>query len=590
MDNIKKQLKSNFFNEETVLGFIAWGPFLFIPSAVLLLTFLLVTTSNIQFEKTLTKLEKDLHKSHREAMKLKVDSVVNNIIYKKSIIKENLKTRVQKRVTDAFKISRGIYEKYKDTKTKKEIQEMIVSALRPLRWNGGESFIWIMDYEGRFYLAPDYLRALEGKTIIDFKDNAGQEIIKNEISICKSEGEGFLWDTFTKPNKDLKKQYKQLAYVKAFGVYDWYLGSAEYLDTARKKDDKALLKSIFSVDEMAAQHIIVAKLDGELLVDRDAPHLIGANLLKSKNKTIVEVFKNTLLMLKERDLGYITYEWVNGTTKQTERKYSYFHLVPNTDWLVACGYFESDIKNIITKKSVSMYENQQIKLIHLLIGGLTLLFVSLLISYYVSKYIKKIYLRYKDEVSKKTAELETLNATLEYKVRHRTHDLEKITKKLKHLARTDSLTKIHNRYSIMKILSQELNRSRRHAIPLSILMFDIDHFKKINDKFGHGVGDKALFDIAQVVKNTLRDIDYIGRYGGEEFLVIMPETTLLEAQVIANRLKDKIAQHDFAHIGHLTVSIGLVEVDKDEILDTILKKVDDLMYRSKESGRNTLTT
>jgi len=141
----------------------------------------------------------------------------------------------------------------------------------------------------------------------------------------------------------------------------------------------------------------------------------------------------------------------------------------------------------------------------------------------------------------------------------------------------------------MKIMSQEINRSKRHDIALSVLMFDIDFFKKINDDFGHDVGDKILFKLVQVVESTLRDIDFIGRYGGEEFLIIMPETTLVEAKVIANRVKNKVDRYHFEVVGHLTISLGLAELHKDETVDEILKRVDDLMYKSKEDGRNKLS-
>lgn len=91
---------------------------------------------------------------------------------------------------------------------------MVVEALHPLEWNNGESFIWILDFDGIFQLAPTYLRHLEGSSIIDFQDSTGREIIKEEIALVKTVGSGFLWDTFTKPNEDPNKQFKQLAFVK----------------------------------------------------------------------------------------------------------------------------------------------------------------------------------------------------------------------------------------------------------------------------------------------------------------------------------------------------------------------------------------
>jgi len=215
-----------------------------------------------------------------------------------------------------------------------------------------------------------------------------------------------------------------LAFVKAFGAYNWYMGSAEYLDIATKKDDKKLLRSIFNVDEMSAKHIIVATLDGKLLIDRDALSLVGTNLLQSNNKVIREIYEKALPVLKKKGFAYITYEWVNSITKVKETKYTYARIVPNTNWLVASGYYESAIKDMVAKKSVAIYESQQVKLTNLIMGGLILLFISLVISYLISNYIKKTYLRYKREISQKTRELQTLNATLEYKVKQRTHELE----------------------------------------------------------------------------------------------------------------------------------------------------------------------
>ena len=157
-------------------------------------------------------------------VKSKVDNMREHIVYRKSIVKKELTLRIKQRVLDAHKIAKSIYETYKDEKSDKYIKELIVNILRPLTWNDGDSFIWILDYDGVFHLAPEYLRHKEGTSIIDFKDMSGNYVVKDEINICKTKGEGFLWNTFTKPNADIDEQYKQVSFVKAFGFYDLYLG------------------------------------------------------------------------------------------------------------------------------------------------------------------------------------------------------------------------------------------------------------------------------------------------------------------------------------------------------------------------------
>lgn len=220
----------------------------------------------------------------------------------------------------------------------------------------------------------------------------------------------------------------------------------------------------------------------------------------------------------------------------------------------------------------------------LVIAGLiiVLLFIWLL----VFKYVKKKTIDYKANVDSKNSELVTTNKTLEDRVVQRTQELKEATDQLEELARTDTLTDIHNRYSIMKILDAEVDRAKRYANPLTLLMYDVDHFKRVNDTHGHRAGDSILYNLTQVVKNSLRDIDIVGRYGGEEFLVIMPSTLLSDAIEVAQRVCETVSNHKFNQIEQLTISVGLVELGRDETMDMLFTRADRLLYRSKDSGRN----
>jgi len=226
----------------------------------------------------------------------------------------------------------------------------------------------------------------------------------------------------------------------------------------------------------------------------------------------------------------------------------------------------------------------EFKLNDLVIVGLIviLLFIWLL----VFKYIKNRTVDYKAYVDSENTELVTTNKTLEDRVVQRTEELKEVTDQLEELERTDALTEIHNRYSIMKILDAEVDRAKRYGNPLSVFMYDIDHFKRVNDIHGYRAGDDILYNLTKVVKDSLRDIDIVGRYGGEEFLVIMPSTILSDAIKVTQRICETVSNHKFSQIEQLTISIGLVELGKEESMDMLFTRADKLLYKSKDSGRN----
>ncbi|WP_345980047.1 sensor domain-containing diguanylate cyclase [Sulfurimonas sp. HSL3-2] len=168
--------------------------------------------------------------------------------------------------------------------------------------------------------------------------------------------------------------------------------------------------------------------------------------------------------------------------------------------------------------------------------------------------------------------------------------LRKKELELERLATTDALTECYNRYSIMKQIKEEINRIKRNEEPLSIIMYDFDNFKQINDNFGHEMGDYVLKESTQVVSQVIREIDKIGRYGGEEFLILLPFSNLSNALEVAERVKDAVASHQFKDLDQVTISLGVVEYNNDESLESFLKRVDEKMYQSKHSGRNTISS
>jgi diguanylate cyclase (GGDEF)-like protein len=168
--------------------------------------------------------------------------------------------------------------------------------------------------------------------------------------------------------------------------------------------------------------------------------------------------------------------------------------------------------------------------------------------------------------------------------------LEETMQQLEKASRTDPLTGINNRGYFMQLLIAEVERSCRYGRAFSVLMVDLDHFKKINDTFGHAAGDVALQSFAAVLQCCgLRNIDFWGRLGGEEFAVVLPEITLDHALLPAERIRCTLAETPVSHADTsfiVTASIGVSQFVPGDTVESLLSRADQAMYRAKEKGRN----
>ncbi|WP_063746767.1 diguanylate cyclase [Catenuloplanes japonicus] len=189
-----------------------------------------------------------------------------------------------------------------------------------------------------------------------------------------------------------------------------------------------------------------------------------------------------------------------------------------------------------------------------------------------------------------------LYASLEAKIADRTRELEEANARLEQLAVTDPLTGLTNRRRMDTLLDAEWRRAARPKHPLSVAMIDIDHFKGYNDHYGHQGGDRCLTTVAATVAATVRSTDYVARYGGEEFCIILPETPLADALVVAGRVRAAIEAlrepHALSPHGIVTVSIGVAAglPGPNGSVDTLLKLADEYLYDAKRSGRNRVSS
>lgn len=318
------------------------------------------------------------------------------------------------------------------------------------------------------------------------------------------------------------------------------------------------------------ERTIIYHPDKTRILKQDVP--IGVNKIFDK---AIEGFEGSMEITNSRGKHFLT------TVKR----------LTTTGWILASNYPKEEIylplQNILKK----------LFLLTILISFLTLFSIWLMMFFQLkpleklTKHIKEFendifsvnYINTKsnDEIGILTRAFNNMIST----VQNWAKEIKTINEELYNLSTTDTLTKLFNRRHIEKLLEQEIDRAKRYKNDLSILLLDLDNFKLINDTFGHNMGDKVLVETAKVLKETLRKCDFAGRLGGEEFLVILPSTSLTNALVVAERIRIKISDITIDKKIKFSCSIGVSQY-KNETADEFIIKVDRLMYKAKKQGKN----
>ncbi len=272
------------------------------------------------------------------------------------------------------------------------------------------------------------------------------------------------------------------------------------------------------------------------------------------------------------------------------KKISYVAAIPKLKWIIGSGFYIDDINAFVVKEERiinGMIKDSLTKIAYFMIAIILLVFIS---SIFLSKILKDIFMKYSNNILRQ-------NKLLEQKVRERTDKLNALNRKLRAaneraniMAVTDPLTLLFNRFHMDKQLNNEIDRFKRTNRSFALIFADIDNFKSINDKCGHGCGDFILVSIAQIMKKCLRKIDTISRWGGEEFLILLPDTDRTGAAAAAEKIRETVENTKFKYKENfykITVTIG-VSVYNDAQLSAIniINRADNAMYSGKLQGKN----
>lgn len=531
----------------------------------------------------------------RTLLKNQVENAIDYIKYKRINAENNLKEVLKNKIYDAYNIANNLYNKFKDTKTNEEIISIIKESLREFRFFDGRGYFFILKLDGEAVLHPIFPQHEGSFFLRDHNDAHGtnlHNLFKYIASSKQKEGyvEYYFYRTDNKENES-----KKIGFIKYFEPFDLYIGTSEYLKDYEKIVQNEVLNRLNEVRYGKYEYLFINNLDGTVLMNPLNPQLVGKNMLNFKDENGLFVVKEFIKVAKEKEGGFVKYIWKKPDSNEKTTKFTYVESFKPWDWYIGSGSHLDDIKSEIFYKALKQKEEQKnrIYIVGFLMICLTLLSLYSMIWWNrrIRKSIEEFNTFFEKSSNKKTKIdskkilFKEFNQMAVY-LNNMLESKEKLKTQLEHLAITDKLTGINNRLKIDELLQNEIVRSKRYNHAFGFAIIDIDNFKSINDNYGHQVGDSVLIKIAKILKENIRNVDYLGRWGGEEFVIICPETSLEGTLKLMEDLKKTIEAEKFEAIGTVTASFGLTLFDLEDDASTILKRADDALYKAKDDGRN----
>lgn len=283
-------------------------------------------------------------------------------------------------------------------------------------------------------------------------------------------------------------------------------------------------------------------------------------------------YKTELQGINEKGEIYFNYFFKEFESDNISEKMTYAKLYEPYDWIIATGIYMSDIDDL--KKAYEISEDR-------FVTSRVILFMSFVVLVLLITAAILVLLRFSKDLRIR-----------ERQSRQHNDELTNKLSEVERIALSDTLIMGLNRRGLLTRLDEEIARFKRHDYSLAIVMADIDHFKSVNDTYGHDVGDRALVHLSDVIHSNLRQEDIIGRLGGDEFIIIMPYTDAEEAVGVARKIQEALTKEGLQHENYeisMTISLGITEAKLTDHSEEVLKRTDIAMYQSKRSGRNRIS-
>ncbi|MCV6587734.1 MAG: diguanylate cyclase [Marinobacterium sp.] len=284
--------------------------------------------------------------------------------------------------------------------------------------------------------------------------------------------------------------------------------------------------------------------------------------------------------------SFVNYRWQRPGNTEIEDKITFARPYPRWGWVIASGIYVEDAIAAAQGEQRALSERVDSTIRRTIVVVGVVLALTFVITLLVARHISDLLERYQQQLRAKNDELNAWNERLELGIAERTRELEQKNVELDRLSSTDPLTGLSNRLRLDEFFERVISSARRYRRPFSVVLMDLDRFKRINDTWGHPVGDDVLVKVGQLLLRNVRDADIVGRWGGEEFLLILPETSRDNALIVAESLRQHIVALDVEPVEQVTSSFGVTGFCEGDTIERMMTRADKALYEAKAEGRN----
>ena len=567
--------------EKNIKRWISIIPLFAVVLTSFFLTKLFIIELKEHFLEDINHLVVEEEKRIKEIAKSRVENVLTLLQREYNTIVYEEKTEIKKTVQLGYDLIEQIYTDNKHL-PKNEILNIIKVKLERYKFFddfSGLYFVYTID--GINILSP-HLPIKTGLNFFNMKDPIAQSFIKKTTSLLKDKKEGY--ENWTCYREFKVKKEEKTGFIKEFKPLNIFVGSAKF-DNDIKDSSKEKLADLLNIIMYDHYGYVFAYDDRGTTIAHVKKSLIGLNRwdLKRNDRYLVQE-----IIEKSKDKGgsFLRYiATIDPETKLPADKISYVKIFKPLQWSIGTGLYTTKLLTNIEYKRIDLQKNLDYTILNVIYLSIIITTLVILILLVILNRLNFIFTEYKRTLNE-------ANKTLEEKVKNRTKELEKSKNKLKKLALQDSLTGLYNRRYFEKIIEKLINISKRTNEPLSLVIIDIDDFKKINDNYGHDTGDLVLKKLSSTLSEMLRKSDIISRIGGEEFAIVLPNTSIDAACELCEKVRQEVEKINLGfneeNILSFTISLGISNScgNKEETFSSIFKRADEALYEAKNNGKN----
>lgn len=566
---------------------------------VILVGATLIIINTQQHNQVVEQISSKISEQLKGAMTNQVDSSIRliNKLHEEATLE--LKEQLAKQVRQAHEQANKILKNNSDLSLSRQ-KELIIDTLRPVSFNEGRSSIFIADTNGRLLLPPT-INSADSVNIEPLSISPKEQLRLITGTIQQIQEQQELYVEGLTPgllDKSPSQTDPTVFFYKSLEKLGWIIGSKASIEQYEEKTKTQLIGILTKIQMNKRLRLLVADDDLNILALPMRQLKEGKSNLEEVAPENKPLIKKAIELAKSHDNKVINANWFDQETESYVPVMLYISLEPNWRWLIGSFVTISDVEHEIGLNRSQLADKVEDQILEIAIILLIAYLIAVLLGFLVYRKIEWHFNLFIERLQSAAhenhpvsgdmisiQEFDTLAQTMNEQLEKRAT----LQQQLEQLAQKDPLTNLYNRRRMDELLSLEVARTKRNKRPFCLILCDIDHFKNVNDTFGHEAGDEVICAVADILQTFLREQDTVARWGGEEFLVMLPDTQLDQAEKVANKIRVLCENHLVSYADksiQFTLTFGIDEYDGSKDIKATIAAADDALYQGKNQGRN----